>query len=157
MKTRIVAGAICATLASFALTAGATVTTAGADFHAANPSDQSKLFYYASGLGNNDLVDPSVSVIGSIKREPASASDGSQTVAISFSNLTAGTVLNVAFYATNGDGSVGGNQSAGGTVDSNGNLTVTATFPASELVTTSFIQARVSLPSGGVLRGAYAN
>ena len=159
MKNHIVTGLLIAALAGVAATANAQpIMTAGSDFIAASPADAANVEVGVVGLQNVGTAQ--ATVIGTVKREPASSPDGSQVVTLDFYN-PGGVNFNgtVWAYSSNqnffGEGyfQVSGNPNR----DPVGWVTKTMTFTSSEINNTSYYEAVVYLPPKASIYGAQAN
>jgi hypothetical protein len=153
MDHKLVISAVIVAFAAVAGTSDATeVTTGGGDFHATNATDQAKLLYTITGVQNTSTSN--VTVMGAVKREPTTSSDGTQTVSVDLYNPGnvhwSGTVW---IYST----TFGGNDLTFTvqTGDPAGWITKTVTFPASWVQDDSYIVAVVGLAPSAYVGGAY--
>lgn len=152
MKIRVVAKLLFVALMSAGATANAAIVTTGAhDFHGATAADQASLTY-SSYLVQNTGTE-TVHVVATVKRNPASAADGSQTVTIEGYN-TDGSSLNGVVYAVNNSLLTTKTFFAAAGADY---FTKTVTFTAAQAPSTIYFDVQISLPPGSFLTGVYAN
>jgi hypothetical protein len=165
MKYYMIAGSLSLAFSSLVATAdAATVTTGSADFHAVNAADQSKLEYdsFNGYVENTSTASPGYIVVtAAVKRQPASSADGSQTVSVGFNlpgpvNFT-GIITSVdntgSIFAQHGFWIASSDYSAA----SDGYVTKTVTFSASEISSSSYYIAQINLVPNTYVYGAYAN
>jgi hypothetical protein len=143
-------------VASIATIASANpIATGGSDWIPASPTDAAQVSVSVTGLINQGTQQ--ATVIGSVKREPSTAPDGSQTVTLDFYR-TGTQSINGIVWSNSSDSSVFGSQ--GWFVHGNagtGFVSATATFTPPEINNTAYYTAVVYLPPGVQLLGAHTN
>lgn len=133
MKTQLVLGLALTLIAS---SAAAAVITPGSDFDGAEASDVAALRHTVFGTQNGGTAQ--ATAIGSIKRQPASSPDGSQSVTIEFARPSGTTFINgiIWSYDLNFMFTKSFMTNSG---DTGSGVTKTVTFPASQLTNTSYL------------------
>ena len=150
-KLRNVLSAALLVLASGGATAWAAIlTTPGTDFRAADTTNPSTIGYAFTAAVNNGTTD--ATLVGGIKRNPASAADGSQTVTIEGNNPAGSTFSGVIWAANNTILA-----SKVFNVSASGNFSKTVTFTAAQAPSTVFFAGTMYMPPNSVLGGAYTN
>ena len=149
MKVQLMAGLGLILLAS---SAGASVVTPGVDFQPAD-GDVANLSHgvfgtYYSGATN-------ATAIGGLKRQPATAADGSQTVAIQFARPI-GTFINGAIWSYDLN-FMFMRTFMTTSADTGNGVTKSVTFPAAELTNTSYLVGVVYLKPNVTVFGATVN
>ena len=135
-----------------ASSASASVVTPGGDFDAAD-GDVANVAHTV--FGTNYSGTTTATVIGGLKRQPATAADGSQTVTIQFGRPV-GTRINgvIWSYDLNFMFMRGFNSTVN---DTGSGVTKSVTFPASELTNVSYLVGVVYLQPNVTVFGATVN
>jgi hypothetical protein len=151
MKIQLIVGLALSLVASSA--AAASIMTGGSDFDA---TDGDTANYFHGVTGGVYVGTTSATAVGAIKREIASAVDGSQTVTIDLVRNNTSTSLSGAVWSYNNSFAYMRSFWTTG-ADTSTAVTKSVTFPSSELSTTSYFSGVVYLaPNTGVV-GARTN
>lgn len=151
MKIQLLAGLALSLVASSA--AAASVMTAGSDFDAV---DGDVAHYEHGVVGGTYSGSTWVTALGAVKRQAASAGNGSQTVTLDFVRFNTSTFINGAVWSYDQNFAYMRTFMTTG-ADTGTSVTKTVTFPSSELSSTSYLTAVVYLDPNTSVLGASAN
>jgi hypothetical protein len=131
------------------------IATGGSDWIPMSATDAAQVSVCVTGIINQGTQQ--ATLIGSVKREPSTAPDGSQTVTLDFYR-TGTQSINGIVWSNSSDSTVFGSQgwfvrASAGT----GFVSATVTFAPPEINNTAYYEAVVYLPPGVQLLGSHTN